>query len=284
MVSKRVEPILGDICDAAALQKACDGATAIIHAAGLAHVFGRDANSSRFTNVNELGTAKLVSAALNCGVPRLVLVSSVSVYGRYPGPKCDEAVPCRPSGPYANSKWRGELRAIELAGSGRCALSILRLATIYGEGDRGNVARLIGAIDRGHFIWAGSGGNRKSLIYKEDAARACLLALDRSDPKTGIFNVSAPPSTMSEIVTAICEALGRPVPRVWIPVSLLEPASALFRRMGDPLQLANKLEKFLRDDVYDGTRFETSFGFVPQINLREGIRREVEFLHDHKQE
>jgi nucleoside-diphosphate-sugar epimerase len=285
LIPERVEPFVGDICDGSLIREACDGVTAVIHAAGLAHIVGRDAlHSTRFNNVNVLGTAELVSGALECGVPRLVLVSSVSVYGRYPGPKCDETVPCHPSGSYANSKRLGELRAIELAGTGRCSLSILRLATVYGEGDRGNVARLIGAIDRGRFIWAGSGDNQKSLIYKEDAARACLLAVDRSELTTEIFNVSTSPCTMREILTAICDALGRPVPQLAIPLSLLRPTSAFCRSIGDPLQFASRLEKFLRDDVYDGTRFITRFGFFPQVPLREGIRKEVEFLHEYKQE
>ena len=53
-------------------------------------------------------------------------------------------------------------------------LTILRMATLYGEGDPGNVARLMRAIDLGRFIWIGNGMNRKSLLHKEDAARASL--------------------------------------------------------------------------------------------------------------
>jgi nucleoside-diphosphate-sugar epimerase len=229
-----------------------------------------------------VGTAKLVDAALECGVPHVILVSSVSVYGRYPGAKCDEAVLCQPRGSYATSKWQSELRAIERAATGRCSLTILRFATIYGEADRGNVARLIRAVDRGRFMWPGSGQNQKSLIYKEDAARACLRALERSEFGTEIFNVSAPPSTMREIVTAICHALGRPVSRIGIPGTLLKPARAIFSRIGDPGHVAHRLEKFIQDDVYDGTKFETTFSFAPAVSLLEGIRREVEFPHAHK--
>jgi nucleoside-diphosphate-sugar epimerase len=283
MKGQRVEPFVGDIGDTTLLHKASDGVAAIIHAAGLAHVFGREArDSSSFRQVNEVGTAKVVDTALECGVPRVVLVSSVSVYGGYAGAKCDEAASCNPQGSYARSKWRGELMAIERAAKGGCTLTILRFATIYGEGDRGNVARLIGAVDRGRFIWPGSGQNQKSLIYKEDAARACLRALDRSECGTEIFNVSAPPSTMREIVAAICQALGRPVPRLGIPSVILNRVAAISHRIGDPGQLAHRLDKFIQDDVYDGTKFEATFAFRPEVPLLEGIRREVKFLHAHK--
>jgi nucleoside-diphosphate-sugar epimerase len=161
---------------------------------------------------------------------------------------------------------------------GRGALTILRFATIYGEGDRGNVAKLIGALDRGRFIWPGSGNNQKSLIYKEDAARACLRALKRSEHGTEIFNVSAMPASMREIVAAICQTLGRSVPRLGIPLSLLRAVGTMSLRIGDPCQFGQQLQKFVHDDVYDGSKFEIAFNFCPAISLSEGMRREVNYL------
>jgi nucleoside-diphosphate-sugar epimerase len=274
-----VETFVGDIGDSALLRKAIEGVTAIVHAAGLAHVFGPSAlDSARFNAVNELGTANVVDAALKEGVSHIILVSSVSVYGDYLGARCDETVPCYPKGPYAMSKWKGELRATERMADERGFLTILRFATIYGEGDRGNVARLIRALESKRFIWSGSGQNKKSLIYKEDAARACLCALDRHESAVEVFNVSAPPSTMREIVTPICEALGRPVPRLSLPLSVLRTAGAISRKIGDPWDLDQRLQKFVRDDVYDGSKFEARFGFCPAVSLSEGLRKEVNSL------
>ena len=84
----------------------------------------------------------------------------------------DENTPCNPVGPYALSKYNAELRAIEIARVSGMALAILRLATLYGEGNPGNVGRLMRALDRGRFLWIGDGSNRKSLLYRGDAARA----------------------------------------------------------------------------------------------------------------
>jgi hypothetical protein len=50
------------------------------------------------------------------------------------------------------------------------------------------------------------------------------------------------------------------------------------RKVADPGQLAKRLQKFIHDDVYDGSRFETTFGFRAEISLSEGMRREVDFL------
>jgi nucleoside-diphosphate-sugar epimerase len=280
---EEVETFVGDIGDSALLRKASEGVTAIIHAAGLAHVFGPNAKDSEsFNSVNEVGTGHVVDVALESGVSHIVLVSSVSVYGGYHGAQCDETLPCHPQGPYAISKWRGELMAAERIAKGQGSLTILRFATIYGEGDRGNVKKLIGALDSGRFIWPGSGLNHKSLIYKDDAARACLRALEYPVSGTQIYNVSAQPVTMREIVSAICQALGRPVPHLGIPLVVLKAVGAISSRMGDPGQLGQRLEKFIHDDVYDGSRFESTFAFRPAISLSEGMRREVDYLQAQK--
>lgn len=267
---------LGDIADASMLRRACEGVSAVVHAAGLAHVFRTGAgDSARFRETNETGTANVLDAAVKCGVPHVVLVSSVSVYGSYAGAMCDETAPCNPRGHYAVSKWHGELRAIERVANEEASLAILRFATIYGEGDRGNVARLIGALDRGHFIWPGSGENQKSLIYKDDAARACLHALERPLSGIEVFNVSARPVFMREIVSSICEALGRPVPRVKCPPAFLRAVVAASGAIGLPGQFGQRLQKFIHDDVYDASRFESTFDFQPAVSLSEGIGREV---------
>ena len=277
---QELEDFVGDVNDAALLRKACGGVTAIVHAAGLAHVFGREArNAARFNTVNETGTASVVDAALESGAPAIVLASSVSVYGHYSGTLCDETAACNPRGPYAISKWRSEQVAAERMAKGRGSLTILRFATMYGEGDRGNVARLISAIDRGHFVRLGDGQNRKSLLYVADAARACVCAAELPKSNTRIFNVTSPPVTMEEIVNAICQALGRPVPRHGIPGSLLKVGSQILRRLGDPGQLAQQVEKFLRDDAYDGSRFAATFNFSPETSFTEGVLKQVSFLH-----
>jgi nucleoside-diphosphate-sugar epimerase len=113
----------------------------------------------------------------------LILISSVSVYGPYTLGLYDENTPCRPVGPYPLSKFHAELRAIEIADKSGMALTILRLATLYGEGDPGNVGRLIRSLDQGRFVWIGDGSNRKSLLYKRDAARACVAVA--SSPAAG---------------------------------------------------------------------------------------------------
>jgi len=268
-----------DILEPAGLELVMQGAECVIHAAGLAHVFDKNkAKKDSFKEINEIGTANMVQAAARAGVRHVLLISSVSVYGgnREGG---HEDSGCYPAGKYAESKYQAELRAIEIAKTSVMALTILRLATLYGEGDPGNVARLMKTIDRGRFIWVGTGSNRKSLLYKGDAARAVLAVLRSSPSGINIYNVSAMPCAMRDVVDGLASALGRRVPAWHIPASLvLSVAKMLSVVTGGRGRLGNlpaTMQKWLADDTYSAGKFEKTFNFKTQTSLAEGLRREV---------
>lgn len=275
-----VQGVPCDVMDEDGLRSAMRGATHVVHAAGLAHVFGHAKHAAdRFASVNADGTARVVRAAVNAGVQHVVHVSSVSVYGPHDGAVCSEDSPCHPIGPYATSKLDAEAMARAAVNDTPTRLTILRLATLYGEEDPGNVARLMRAIDRGRFIWIGDGSTRKSLLHRDDAARACIVALGRSNPPaSALFNVSAPAVAMAQVVDGLADALGRRVPSWRVPASA---ALRLSGFVGGTLRVARAatvhgtVRKWLTDDVYDGSRFDQAFDFHTEVALADGIAREV---------
>jgi len=275
-----VEYRQADITKHEALEALLENTTIVIHVAGLAHIFYSTTNAGeKFQQINEQGTANVVSAAAAAGVQHLILISSVSVYGPHTEGMYDENTPCNPIGPYALSKYNAELRAIEIARESGIALTVLRLATLYGEGDPGNVRRLVGTLDKGRFLWIGDGRNQKSLLYKGDAARACIAVVEKPASGINIYNVSAPPCTMHEIVAGITDALGKNPFPVRVPASL-----ALFlsrqlswvpnRRLADIHQI---VKKWLAEDIYDTRRFEKAYGFQATTSLKDGLKREVDW-------
>jgi nucleoside-diphosphate-sugar epimerase len=68
--------------------------------------------------------------------------------------------------------------------------------------------------------------NRESLLYKGDAARACLEVAARPAAGIHIYNVSAPASTMHEIVDGIADVLGQHPFPVRVPASRFASKSA----------------------------------------------------------
>jgi len=279
-----VEQHRADLLDEVSLAAGMTDIATVIHAAGLAHQFGNTTQAAdQFDAVNRVGTENVVRAAIRAGVRHFVLVSSVSVYGDA-GDACDELAECRPSSPYARSKWDAEQAATRVAQRSGMRLTILRMATIYGEGDPGNVARLMRAIDGRRFVWIGDGSNRKSLIHRDDAALACLYALRSAEQEVSIYNVSAPACTMRDVVCELARALGRSVVPLRVPASIARAAIKIPSRVGIMKRklssIGRTVEKWLADDVYLADKFERETGFRTQVDLNVGLTREVTWYRE----
>jgi nucleoside-diphosphate-sugar epimerase len=255
------------------------GIDAVIHAAGLAHQFGA-VTREKFWRVNVVGTVNAVKLAARLNAKRFVLISSVSVYGKAGrgGSERSETSACRPEGLYAESKYESENAAREVCEKHGIDLTILRLATVIGEGDAGNVSRLVRAVDKRKFYWIGKGENRKSLVYKGDVARACLAVLTGQHPVGATYNISGRSETMKNIVSYIEQALGKKVLPIGIPVSFLKVAFGINSRtlaVGTISRLGETVEKWLSDETFSAERFKADYSFEPETTIEEAIKREV---------
>src|SRR3954447_22135759 len=80
-LSDDVELTVGDVRDPDAVRKALDGADAVLHLAARVGVGQSMYEIDEYTDVNSYGTAVLLQALLDHPVQRLVVASSMSVYG-----------------------------------------------------------------------------------------------------------------------------------------------------------------------------------------------------------
>jgi nucleoside-diphosphate-sugar epimerase len=274
--------ISADVCGDLKSLNSLANVETIVHAAGLAHQF-RGASREDFRRVNVGGTKNIAKAARRLNVKNFILISSVAVYGRASFENCrfEEEAGCQPVGVYAESKFESERAARENLGGG-INLTILRPSTIVGEDDRGNVARLIKTIERGRFFWLGAGKNLKSLVYKNDVARACAAVLDDGRSGERIFNVTAPAVEMREIVGAIEKSLGKSVPAFSIPPKPFQIGLKLGAKIGVKKieKISETVEKWLSDDVFSGEKIAAELNFEIETGALEGVRREV--LHHKK--
>ena len=70
-----------DLLDRAMLERELRGADVVAHEAAIVGLGAGTLDGPIFSRTNALGTAELLRAAIQCGVPRLVLASSMVVYG-----------------------------------------------------------------------------------------------------------------------------------------------------------------------------------------------------------
>lgn len=80
-LSSHVELLHGDIRDAQAVRRALEGVDAVYHLASLVGVGQSMYEIERYTDVNNRGTAVLLEAIVERPVERLVVASSMSLYG-----------------------------------------------------------------------------------------------------------------------------------------------------------------------------------------------------------
>ena len=92
-LSREAELIVGDIRDTAALSRVLTNVDQVIHLVSLVGVGQSMYQIDEYTSVNNLGTAILLQAMTKHPVERLVVASSMSIYGE--GLYCDEQGRCQ---------------------------------------------------------------------------------------------------------------------------------------------------------------------------------------------
>jgi nucleoside-diphosphate-sugar epimerase len=278
-----VETRIGDITNPSVIQAAMQGIDAVIHLAALLHVVNPPPSlRAEYERINVGGTASVVEAARQAGVGRLVLFSTIAVYGGSAGKILTEDSLPRPDSFYAETKLAAEriVLAAKRADGGPMG-TVLRLGAVYGSRIKGNYRRLLIALARGRFVPVGSESNRRTLVYDKDVGRAAVLAAVHPGAAGRIFNVTdGEIHTMQEIIGILCEALGRAPSRLKLPVGptrrfagILEDGARVFG-LESPIVRAT-VDKYTEDVAVDGRRFCAQLGFVPRYDLASGWRETV---------
>ena len=204
----------GDICNPHALASACEGASAVFHMAGLAHVSTR--NSAEIIRINMLGAKTLAEVCAGARTPRLIYLSSV--------------LAAQPNASaYAFSKKQAEnilLGASVLKQAG-VHVTILRPTNVYGRGMRGNIRAMLRFIQRGLLPPLPKLDNRITLVSVADTCHAAFLAATKPHEAGQIFSITDGENyTPNLIESAAYVALNRKRPRWRTPRMLLFVLSA----------------------------------------------------------
>ena len=187
LATSGVEGLVGDVRDAAAVERLCNGADVVVHAAAALPI---QASANAIRSINVDGTASALAAAAGAGVRRVLFISSTAVYGVPRVHPIREDAPLVPDGAYGRSKIEAEDVCREFGARG-LEYVIIRPKTFIGPERLGVFEILFDWIREGRRIYTiGSGENRYQLLAVEDLVDATLRAADR--PVAGaVFNVGA---------------------------------------------------------------------------------------------
>jgi dTDP-L-rhamnose 4-epimerase len=182
-----------------AIQQALYNVDAVIHLAAKVSVADSAENPAKYLADNSLATATLCEALRERLVKRLVVASSMSVYGEglyvndRPAPT-PEHHRVMPESVYGLTKYDQERLCLLTGKSTGISTAALRLFNVYGPGQAsGN--RLTGVLANWlDDLWHGrpprvceDGQQTRDFVFVEDVARAFCLAVESSE--CGVFNI-----------------------------------------------------------------------------------------------
>ena len=255
--------VRGDLLDPPALMAAMEGADFVFHMAANADVrFGLE-HPRKDLDQNTIATWNVLEAMRSNGITRIAFSSTGSVYGEprvFPTPE-DAPFPVQTS-LYGASKLAAEgMIAAYCEGFGMQGY-IFRFVSILGErythGHVFDFYRQLKAHPE-YLDVLGDGHQRKSYLYVKDCVSAILTVVEKACGKVSIFNLGLDEyCEVNQSIGWICEHLG------------LRPE----------LRYSGGTRGWIGDSPFiflDCSRVR-QLGWTPELNIRSGIVRTVEFL------
>ena len=129
----------GDIRDRDTVALAMRGVQRVYHLAAQSNVLGAVTDTDYSFTSNVVGTYNVLVAARDAGVERVIFTSSREVYGEVDRLPVSEDRPMDPKNAYGASKVAGEVYGRTFQNTYGLDVSVLRLANVYGAGDRDRV-------------------------------------------------------------------------------------------------------------------------------------------------
>lgn len=269
-----VEVVAGDVREAQAMKAAASGCDTVFHLAGKAHALTEvQGDEEGYRAVNVEGTRHVLEGAVAGGARRFVLFSSVKAMGEG-GERClDESFDGPPETLYGRSKLEAERLVWEIGKRAGLHVSCLRLPLVYGPGNKGNLHKMMAAIDRGVFPPLPEFGNRRSMVHVADVVRAALLAADQPSANGRCYIVTDGRGySTRELYELICRALGKPIPAWHVPLRVL----TLLGGIGDAIGRvrgkrflfdSDALEKLAGSAWYSSERISRELGYRPDMTF-----------------
>lgn len=198
-----------------------------------------------YYGTNLAGAEHVCSWAERVDCKRIIFTSSISPYGPTESVKTETSPPA-PISPYGASKLVAEKIHIgwQRAASGR-RLVIVRPGVVFGPGERGNVTRLVKAVNRRYFFYLGNRRVRKAGGYVKELTNSMLWALERTPETGGVFLYNfamehAP--AVEDYVKTVCKVaeIERFLPNV--PHVLLLSAAYVARAITKPFGITQPLD------------------------------------------
>jgi dihydroflavonol-4-reductase len=249
------ELLEGSLSDDAAIRRGVQGADTVLHVGAAYKVGIPRSQRPALHDANVRGTERVLDAATDAGVRRVVHVSTGNVYGNTRGQVVDESY-VRPQPPeflsyYDQTKYEAHQLALDRIAQG-APIVIVQPCAVYGPGDPSEVGNMIDQTRSGKLkmrMFPDAGFN---FAYVQDIAEGILLAHDRGRIGES-YNLGGPKSTMGELVDKTAALSGRKPPRITMPPVVMKLAIPVGPVVGKLMGFPPNLAELIRTS--DGVTF-----------------------------
>jgi nucleoside-diphosphate-sugar epimerase len=236
----------------------------VIHLAARAGVRFSVENPWVFLESNVIGTLNMLEVCRQYGCGKFVMASTSSIYGENPPyPTPETASSSEPMQPYAASKKGAEALVHSYHHLYGIDISILRFFTVYGPAGRPDLAhlRFVQWISEGKPVRInGDGNHSRGFTYIDDIARGTILALKPVGFE--VFNLGGHEViTVANLIRLMEEIIGKKADVKYGPAN---PADMLTNQA-------------------DVTKAGKLLGWEPQVDMRAGVTKLVEWYNENRE-
>jgi nucleoside-diphosphate-sugar epimerase len=291
VVDSRVEVVVGDVRDPAAIDRLFDGVggASVMHAAAVIH----PARQVReLFDVNVGGTQLVLDRARRTGATRFVHVSSNSPFGANASSteRFDEESPFHPYMAYGSSKLEAEQLVQRSYDRGDLATVVVRPPWFYGPFQPPRQTQFLSAVRRGRFPLVGPGTQRRSMVYTGNLVQGVLLA-ESVPAATGrsYWIADAEPYALRDILATVKRALAAEGLDVTSrsPITIPRAAGVVAKKLDGVIQKTGRYSQALhvlgelKDTIAcDISRARAELGYEPSVALLDGMRASVRWCLD----
>ena len=257
--------LVGDLGDPDALKRGCDGCDAVVHAGAIYEVGINAPRRIDMYKANVDGTESVLAAALAVGVPKVVHVSSIVVFGNTNGTVVDETYR-RGAGftSYYDETKTLAHRVAERFSEKGLPVTIAQPGQIYGPGDHSGIGALFRRAAAGKLPALTFGDLGLCFVHVADVAGGIVTLIDRGRPGQA-YVLGGEIVRLREAIRIMASLAGKPAPRFEVPSSILRFAARLRPEVAEVVKSADGVTFWATD-----AKARAELGYSPR-SLREGL-------------
>jgi len=260
----QIEVLTGDIRDPHYCKHITTDVDIIFHLAALIAIPYSYVAPDSYVDTNIKGTLNICQAAKENGNIRIIHTSTSEVYGTAQYVPIDEKHPLQPQSPYSATKIAADAMAMSFYNAFELPVTIARPFNTYGprQSARAVIPTIITQIANGmKEIKLGDVSPTRDFNYVEDTCRG-FLALAESDGSIGqTVNIGSNfEISVGDTLNIIKELMDSDVEFVTDEQRIRPEKSEVFRLW------------------CDNTQIEKLTGFQPQVDIREGLQRTIDWF------